>query len=435
MKKYILLTAVLVVLLVIYGILVDFRVSGQGLEGLEELLLIALVPLMAIVAHQYGYWTGRVSRRFLRKVVDAVPSLLFVKDKHGCFRLANQAVADLYGTTVNDIIGRRDRDFNPDTEEIDHFINDDLEVIKELRDKFIPEEEVTDCNGITRWYQTVKRPLRLVPGGEVHVLGVSTDISETKRLQGELLQAQKMEAIGQLAGGVAHDFNNLLTAILGHSELLKIYGEGRHEILRSAGAIDSAAHQASQLTQKLLAFARKGKHENVPLDVHAAIREAKVILERTMSGDTSLYANLLAREATVLGDPVQIQQVVMNLGINARDAISKRWGNDAGRRGEVLIETHNRTRQQCLDFEDLPIDGDRFLEVCVQDNGCGISQSCLNKVFEPFYTTKEPGKGTGMGLPMVFGIVKSHGGGVSLASSEGEGTTVRILLPVFDVQN
>ncbi len=431
MKKYIAFACLFVVLLWIYAVLIHFHFSGRGLRAPEELTLILLIPVFAFVMHQYGYWTGRVSRAFLRKVIDVVPSMLFVKDRYGRFQLVNQALADVYGTTVTSIIGRRDEDYNRDTEEVNHFAEDDLEVITKLQDKFIPEEEVTDANGITRWYQTVKRPLRIAPGGDVQVLGVATDITETKRLQHELLQAQKMEAIGQLAGGVAHDFNNLLTAILGHAELLTIHGDYKPEIIRSADAIRTAAHQAAQLTQKLLAFARKGKHENVELDLHAVIAEARMILGRTMSGDAVIRTNLGAYDSRILGDPVQIEQVIMNLAINARDAIANRWGIDAGRKGEILIETRTRSHRECLDFDDLPVEGDYFVELTVRDNGCGIPLEGHSKVFEPFFTTKEPGKGTGMGLPMVFGIVKSHGGGITLKSREGEGTTVSLLLPVF----
>lgn len=430
-KKYIAFTCLFVVLLGIYAVLIHLHFSGRGLNAPEELTLILLIPVFSFVMHQYGYWTGRVSRAFLRKVIDVVPSMLFVKDRYGRFQLANQALADVYGTTVTAIIGKRDEDYNRDAEEVNHFVEDDLEVITRLQDKFIPEEEVTDANGITRWFQTVKRPLRIVPGGDVQVLGVATDITETKRLQHELLQAQKMEAIGQLAGGVAHDFNNLLTAILGHAELLKIHGEHRPEILRSAEAIESAAHQGAQLTQKLLAFARKGKHENVALDLHSVITEARIILGRTMSGDAVIRANLGAYDSQLMGDPVQIEQIVMNLAINARDAIANRWGMDAGRKGEIVIETRTRSRQECMDFEDLPVEGNYFVELTVRDNGCGIPAENHSKVFEPFFTTKEPGKGTGMGLPMVFGIVKSHGGGLCLTSREGEGTTMSILLPVY----
>ncbi|NMC63695.1 MAG: PAS domain-containing protein [SAR324 cluster bacterium] len=429
MTSYIIFLTCTFGIIAIYAGLIAFEFSGNGLTAYQELLVFAIFPLIALASHQYGYWSGGVSRRFLRKVIDAVPSMLFVKDRQGRFKLANQALADVYGTTVTDIIGKKDKDFNQDIEELDHFSSDDLHVIENLEDKFIPEEEVTDWKGVTRWYQTVKRPLQFVPGGDVHVLGVATDINETKRLQTELLQAQKMEAIGQLAGGIAHDFNNLLTAILGHTQLLKILAQGQEEILRSVNLVEIAANQAAQLTAKLLAFARKGKHQNKAVNLHEIIEECKLFLERAMKGHSKLHHDLQAETAMVMGDPIQLQQVIMNLVLNAKDAVELKWESDAGEKGEIIVKTRSKSREECLDFEDLPKSGERFIELSVIDNGCGAPQDLTTKIFEPFFTTKEPGKGTGMGLPMVFGIVKSHGGGIAFRSEEGQGSVMTILLP------
>lgn len=430
MKKGSVLKVASCILAAFYLVLLVLRTAGVAFGTGEEISLLILVPVAALIAYRYACWSGSVSRRFLRNVIDTVPSMIFVKDREGRFCLVNQALADTYGTTVSGVLGKTDADFNNDNEEVQHFVDDDLEVIMKQRDKFIPEEEVTSWNGVTRWYQTVKRPMKFGSQGELHVLGVSTDITETKRLQMELLQSQKMEAIGQLAGGVAHDFNNLLTAILGHSELLKIRGEQEPEVLRSADLIQAAANQAAALTAKLLAFARKGKHENVHVDVHAVIEEARAILERTMSGHAAVTFRFEAGGPGIKGDPVQLQQVIMNLVINARDAIEVRYGKEAVRDGEILVRTRALPRRECQDFDDLPLQGEAFVEIAVIDNGSGIPEANLSKVFEPFFTTKGVGKGTGMGLPMVFGIVKSHGGGLKLTSKEGQGTTVRILLPM-----
>jgi PAS domain S-box-containing protein len=165
------------------------------------------------------------SRKFLRKVVDANPNFIFVKDARGRFTLANQAVADAYGTTVGALVGHTESHFDVPAEEIERARTDDRRVMEQHEHLFIAEERMTDVHGKVRWLQTVKKPIVMNRTGEVRVLGVSTDITERKILQDQLLQSQKMEAIGQLAGGISHDFNNLLTGILGYTTLLKMKNE------------------------------------------------------------------------------------------------------------------------------------------------------------------------------------------------------------------
>lgn len=176
-------------------------------------------------------------------------------------------------------------DYTATSEQVENFRNDDLQVIATLCEKRIAEERITDASGTTHVLQTVKRPLRLA-NGAVHILGAAVDISERKLLEERLFQAQKMEAIGRLAGGIAHDFNNLLTAIKGYTSLLSLAAQGNRdgnrETLQIAGRIEKTAQNAAQLTQKLLGFARKGKHQNIPIDVHAAIEESIAILAHTL---------------------------------------------------------------------------------------------------------------------------------------------------------
>lgn len=352
------------------------------------------------------------SEQFLRRVIDTDPNLIFVKDAEGRFLLVNQAVADIYGTTIEGLIGKRDSDFNSNEDEVEHFRNDDLEVILQQQEKIVLEEQVSSSQGVARWFATVKRPIQFSPQGRTHVLGVSTDITELRKLQGQLGQAQKMQALGQLAGGIAHDFNNLLTAILGHAEVLQVLRPQDQEVMKSSKLIYNAGTRAQQLTGQLLGFARQGKNQHTVVDLRELIEETIVLLRRTIDPSITLRSRYSSEPARMLGDPVQIQQVLMNLALNARDAIVERPLR--GGRGNILFETMQRGHRVVL---------------TVSDDGCGMPEEVQRRMFEPFFTTKEQGKGTGLGLAMVYGIVQNHSGDISVMSAPGRGTTFTLEFP------
>lgn len=357
------------------------------------------------------------SQNILRKVLDTDPNMIFVKDKQGRFVLVNQAIAEVYGTSVDLLIGKKDSDFNPQNDEVDRFLNDDLEVIESRREKIILEEAVTDATGKTRFFSTVKRPLQLSQEEDAYVLGVSNDISEIKRLQEQLSQASKMEALGQLAGGIAHDFNNLLTAILGYADILKITHSDDENVVSPATMIQTAADRAKMLTEQLLGFARQGKKQSIPVNIHFLINDTLALLRRTIDPAIQIDTKLLAEQPFVNGDSIQLQQIIMNLALNARDAVLPAFRGDAPR---ISISSEN-----VLDEEGSP----KFLKVMFADNGCGMSTEVQAKIFNPFFTTKEVGKGTGLGLSTAYGIVRNHEGQISVKSEPGEGTGFEILLP------
>lgn len=359
------------------------------------------------------------SQNILRKVLDTDPNLIFVKDRFGRFVLVNQAVAEIYGTSVDKLIGRTDSDFNPKAEEISHFIKDDLDVIDNHREKRILEESVTDSTGSSRIFSTVKRPLQLAHNEDTYVLGVATDITAIKRLQDQLAQASKMEALGQLAGGIAHDFNNLLTAVLGYAEILKITYAHDEQVAQPVSMIRVAAERAKMLTEQLLGFARQGKHQDTITDFHVLINDTLALLKRTIDPSIELETHLSAKRSLVSGDPIQLQQVVMNLAINARDAVLT---SNCGPHPRIEISTKNISSGHAED-------PDSWLEIGFGDNGCGMSAAVLAKIFEPFFTTKEVGKGTGLGLSMAYGIITNHGGEIRADSQLGQGTHFYLKLP------
>ncbi|HEX2710022.1 MAG TPA: PAS domain S-box protein [Candidatus Deferrimicrobium sp.] len=244
---------------------------------------------------------------------------------------------------------------------------------------------------------------------------------ESLRLQAQLVKAQKMEAIGHLAGGIAHDFNNLLTGILGYANLLSIKERVDPEIAKAAATIQRSAEKASQLTAQLLGFAEQGKNLNVPVELGRVITSVTGVLGRTQDPRIRIVTSLCPEGGYVLGDPSQLDHVVMNLAINACDAMP------GG--GQLKITSEPVTLDGAFCREREWMSPGKYLLLSVSDTGFGISPENLERIFDPFFTTKAQGKGTGLGLSMVFGIVKNHGGCVDVRSEAGVGTVFRVYLP------
>ncbi|HVS19273.1 MAG TPA: GAF domain-containing protein, partial [Planctomycetota bacterium] len=238
---------------------------------------------------------------------------------------------------------------------------------------------------------------------------------QAEQLQERLRQSQKLEAIGTLAGGVAHDFNNLLTGILGYTWLLKQNAAPEGDVYHAAVVIENAAERAAELTRQLLGFARQGRHQEVPVDLNQLVAEVTELLGRTFDKAVAVHVAPPAYELRVLGDPGQLHQVLLNLAINARDAMP------AG--GDLYFQTGvvEGARVPRSAHPHLGRGPHAVLEV--QDSGCGIRESDLRRIFEPFFTTKAQGKGSGMGLAMVYGIVQAHHGAIEVESREQVGST------------
>jgi PAS domain S-box-containing protein len=258
-------------------------------------------------------------------------------------------------------------------------------------------------------------------GEEIYIQSIHRDISEKKRLQSQLLHSQKMESIGTLAGGIAHDFNNILTSILGFTDLILDEDGTPREISKKVRVIESSARKGSSLVSKLLSFARRGSIEAVPFEVNTIIEDTILMLSRIVSKNVSIRTDLNHMIPPVVGDANQIEQIMMNLIINARDAMPQG--------GEIIISTDAVE----LSPDDINFATDirkgMFIKLSVSDSGTGIDKKHLDRIFEPFYSTKEVGKGTGLGLAMVYGIVKEHGGYINVESEIGVGTSFNIYLP------
>ena len=276
------------------------------------------------------------------------------------------------------------------------------------------------------WDEQVVSLLRIV--GDVFANTLERQRAEESRaqLESQLRQAQKMEAIGTLAGGVAHDFNNLLTGILGYASFLREAVGGDPAVRRAVAVIENAAERAADLTRQLLGFARRGEVRRMPVRVHSLVHEVSDLLERTIDKRIDLVHNLDAGTDLILGDPGQMQQVILNLAVNARDAMPQG--------GRMVF----RTRVVELRPEDAHLYPELapgpYLELSVADTGLGIPKQVQARIFEPFFTTKGPGKGSGMGLAVVYGILRGHGGSIRVESEESEGAVFRLFLPLAEEQ-
>ncbi len=348
---------------------------------------------------------------FLKQIIEASPNPIFVRDAGGRFVLANRALAAAYGTTVERVIGQRLEEITSHAEEAAELQAQEREVLRSGEPLFIAEERVTNpVTGDQRWFQVVRVPLVAPGSGEPRVLSLATDLTERKRLEAELFQAQKMEALGQLASGIAHDFNNVLTTIVSNAELLLT--ELPPEDPRRQGLLDicDAAQRAGGLTRQLLAFSRKQALHPKVLDLNQLVEGLQRMLVRLLGETIEIELRLEPDLRRVRADPAQVEQILLNLAVNARDAMP------GG--GRITIETANA-------------EAGRLVLLAVSDTGVGMDAETRARIFEPFFTTKGSGRGTGLGLFTVYGIVRQSGGQVAVNSQPGQGTTFRVYLPAL----
>jgi len=261
-------------------------------------------------------------------------------------------------------------------------------------------------------------------GQKEGVQGIARDITERRHLENMVQQSQKLEAIGRLSGGLAHDFNNLLCVISGHTELLTEQTQPEHPSLRNLTQIKKAVDSASSLTRQLLAFSRKQVFHPRILDLNAIVIETEKLLGRLIGEHIEFFSTLQPTLGHVRVDPVQVEQVLVNLVLNARDAMPHG--------GKLTIETGNVELGEGSRSKHAIVPAGNYVVLSVTDNGCGMDEETQSRIFEPFYTTKELGKGTGLGLATVYGIIKQSGGFIWVYSEPGQGTSFKVYLPRID---
>jgi PAS domain S-box-containing protein len=362
----------------------------------------------------------RESELLYHSLVENLPLEVFRKDCDGRFTFANRRFCELLGVTPGELLGRTDADFFP-AELAAKYRHDDLQVIA-TRQPFedVEEHRRSDVKK-AKDLQVVKSPLFNSAGEVIGVQGLCLDITERRQLEQQLLQSQKMDAIGQLAGGVAHDFNNLLTVISGYAGLLLAQPAPGPEWSEYLKTIASAAERAANLTRQLLTFSRKQAIERRPLELNELVENLSKMLRRVIGEDIVLHCQYAPGLPLVEADAGMMEQVLMNLAVNARDAMPT---------GGRLTITTERLHLHAGDPElDAAAKPGTFVRLSVADTGCGIPREHLTKIFEPFFTTKDVGKGTGLGLATVFGIAQQHHGWIRVYTEVGHGTVFHLYLP------
>jgi PAS domain S-box-containing protein len=370
----------------------------------------------------------RLQREYLRSVIDTIPDLIYAKDSRGYYTLANQAVAQWYGTTPELMIGRHATEFESDPKAVERFTREDEAVLSTGKELKTSEIEIrSSVTGKTHRFESRKAILRAPDTKDIQVLGVSTDITherareaETMELQRRLMQSQKMDAIGQLAAGIAHDLNNSLAAVVGHLQLIGMDQTLSNTLRRSVEVALTGCDRASSLIERLLGFSRQGKYNLTSFSLSQLVRETTEFLARVIGSDVHIAWQDEREDLTVHGDSGQIQQALTNLIINARQAMP-RGGSLTFRFGTRQVANPERSNPQAVPGE--------YATLALVDTGAGIPPSHLEKIFEPFFTTKKEREGTGLGLAMVYGILQHHGGWVEVESSLGVGTTFTVFLP------
>jgi two-component system, cell cycle sensor histidine kinase and response regulator CckA len=349
-------------------------------------------------------------------LLDQAFDAVFVWERDGAISFWNQGAQRMYGFSQNEAIGRVSHEL------LQTSVAEGLDsVLRSLELKGRCERELKHIRRDGKRITVESRMVQMNEGDLRYVLEINRDVSEQRLLEAQLRQSQKMEAVGQLAGGVAHDFNNLLSVILGCTELLS-ESVDLTQVKRRAEEIQKAGQRAANLTRQLLAFSRKQILEPRVINLNCKVSETTDMLVRLVGEDTEILMSLADNLGSVRADPSQIEQILLNLVVNAHDAMPNG--------GKITIETQNTNLEEAYAGSHSSVVPGRYVMIAVSDSGVGMDADTVGHIFEPFFTTKSTG--TGLGLAVVYGAVKQSGGNIWVYSEPGKGTTFKIYFPRVD---
>ncbi|MGC8784731.1 MAG: PAS domain S-box protein [Armatimonadota bacterium] len=415
------------------------RTFNYRKNGEEFLMEASIAPLrdesgnithfMAVLRDVTDVWRVeealRQNERLLQHISDTLPAVLFIYD------IENERLTYVSRESFA-IIGYLPGELTAGDTPLEGLVHpDDLPLLEKgmlklqrASDGTMVEAECRVRHRAGDWKWLALRTVvfdRFPDGSARQLLGVAIDVTESRRLREQLVQSSKLESLGRLAGGVAHDFNNLLTVIQSYAEMAQSVLPEEHLAHTYVGQILKASEQASNLTNQMLVFARRRIISPQVFNLNELVREAEVLLRRLIPENIQMVTALSPDLWQVHADPTQIEQVILNLAINARDAMPEG--------GVLTIETANVTLDETYVAHHAEVQQGEYVLLAVSDTGIGMDERTLARVFEPFFTTKEVGKGTGLGLSTCYGIVKQAGGSIWVYSEPGKGTTFKVYLP------
>ncbi len=362
----------------------------------------------------------RASERKYRSLVESIPDIIIALDLDGAINYVGPRWEKILGHEQSEVLGKFFIHFAPVE---DHPLL--VQVFKEVRNHKKSVENIRwqyyRKDGQVRYFSGSSAPILDEQGKMVGAMAIARDITDYKKLEEQLLQAQKMESIGNLAGGIAHDFNNLLGGILGYASFAKKKMSPGDPLYQAVNSIERTAGQAADLTRQLLGFARRGKYQVKPINCNALIQDLIQFLGRTIDKRITLQVELDPHLNLIEGDEAQLQQSLINICLNARDAMPSG--------GTLKLVTSNQVLPQEIYLNQRGWKEGDYVRITLSDTGTGIPQEIQSQIFEPFFTTKEPGRGTGLGLSMVYGIIQNHGGYIDFKSGPDQGTTFELFLP------
>lgn len=387
------------------------------------LLVVALLFLsLNMIARRKVERTIKDQLTFQQTLIDTIPLLVSWKDVHGDYVGVNLAFSEFFGLgNITEVVGKSSRDVVSDDEYVTWSIDTDSSVVSENKEFRRVRKRITSADGESAWLELSKVPIRDRDRKITGVLTTAENITREQNLEKQLIQSQKMEAIGTLAGGIAHDFNNILTSIINSTELAVSDVDPESQTKKDLDRVLKAARRGSRVVKQILTFSRPSQHGFRSTDLEALVYEVINLMEVSLPGSVKIKYSVSPGLRKIHADPTQLHQAIMNLCTNAFHELKETGG-------EIHLSLKTVFLRE-VEAGNLNLEPGNFVKITIGDNGPGIKPEIIDKIFDPFFSLKDKTEGSGLGLTVVLGIVKGHNGGVRVRSEYGKGTTFDLFLP------